>query len=1331
MINPIATYRLQFHKDFNFNDLKNILSYLKELGIGMLYASPVFEAVPGSTHGYDGLHPHRINPEIGTYDQLKEISDELKISEIGWLQDIVPNHMGFHPKNEWLMDVLKNGKESKYAKFFDIDWKEKLMLPFLASSLDEAIANKELKLSIDNGKTFIQYYDSYYPINTSGPVNEIIPDDALKQLLEEQHYRLCCWKETDVKINYRRFFTINGLICLNIQDDEVFNTYHEFIRQLLEEKIISGLRIDHIDGLYDPAKYLVQLRSLADEQTHITVEKILQPGEYLPSHWKIQGNTGYDFLALINNLFTQKNSAQLFTDFYQQLTSDYSSVELHTQNKKNHILYNHMQGELDNLYQLFKDSDLVNKRSFAKLRQDDLKEAIAEFLIHCPVYRFYGNIVPLNNEETIAVQNIFNKIKTQNPDLDQSVAVLEQALLHNPHQGDNERNERAAHFYKRLMQFSGPLMAKGMEDTLMYTYNRFIGHNEVGDQPSSFGISIDEFHHSMSDRQQKWPYSLNATSTHDTKRGEDVRARLNVLTDLPEIWFEKVNEWRELNKDIKGIVDDNDEYFIYQSLIGSYPFSGEDETDLENRLNEYLVKALREAKTHSNWTEPNKEYETAVKNFINKLIQKETPFYASFIDLHNQLADHGIINSLSQLILKFTCPGVPDVYQGCELWDLSFVDPDNRRPVNYQQRKEWLKEVTSFTGEQFDKLWNDRHTGKIKLWLIHQLFKLRKLQPELFAQGEYIPLQTEGTYKDNIIVFARKFRRDIYLIALPLHTAVICKEQNCDVLNIDWKDTCIALPYDINAEWDDVFTEAGEKQNGELKIRNAFVNTPFIIWKGKLAVRERSAGILLHISSLPSPYGIGDIGNEAKAFADFLYRSKQKYWQLLPLNPTEGGQGHSPYSALSGMAGNTLLISADPLVKEQLLNYQETESHMIVNDGKVNYAEVVRSKEELLNKAFWSFIKKDDRAAFDEFCNKEYYWLDDFAMFIVLKQVNEGRPWFQWKDEFKLRDEKALAWLQDEHSDEIYRVKWLQFIFDKQWKELKTYCNERNISLIGDLPIYVSYDSADVWSNKEIFAIDENGNATGIAGVPPDAFSADGQLWGMPVFKWDVLKENNYQWWIDRIKRNRELFDIIRIDHFRAFAAYWEVPAGESTARNGEWKQGPGKDFFAAVQNELGELPFIAEDLGDVDDTVFALRDEFSLPGMKVLQFAFGNDLPHSVHIPHNHSKNFVVYTGTHDNNTTRGWYRSADDQTKELLNRYAGQTVSEEEAHWVLAKMAYASVAKIVILPLQDVLNLDESARMNTPASAESNWAWRFTNEQVNTTTESTLKEWVWLHNR
>ncbi|MFL5808660.1 MAG: 4-alpha-glucanotransferase, partial [Flavisolibacter sp.] len=754
-----------------------------------------------------------------------------------------------------------------------------------------------------------------------------------------------------------------------------------------------------------------------------------------------------------------------------------------------------------------------------------------------------------------------------------------------------------------------------------------------------------------------------------------------------------------------------------------------EEENFSERIAEYLKKALREAKLNSNWTSPNETYESTCVDFALALINKINPFHESFSKFYNKLVDHGIVNSLSQLILKFTCPGVPDVYQGCELWDFSLVDPDNRRAVDYEKRNEWLKEIQN---QSVESLWQERISGKIKLWLTQLLFKLRRQQPELFTIGEYIPLKVEGEYKDHIIAFARKQVQNIFVVAVPLHTATICREQSVQVNQIDWKNTKISLPENAGSSWQQIFhAEKEEYKNGFL-VSQVFKGCPFAVLKGQQVNNERGAGILLHISSLPSAFGIGDMGPEALAFADFLNRSRQKYWQLLPINPTEGGQGHSPYSSISSRAGNILLISPETLVAEGLLDIADLQSFIIPHNGKTDYEEATRIKDDLFEKAWTAWKQRDNDSGFDSFVQKEKEWLDDFALYALLKQMNGGKPWYEWEKDFKFRDEKALHSLLKENEAALQKIKWLQYIFSKQWHGLKNYCNHLGIQLIGDLPFYVSYDSADVWAHREIFALDEEGNKTGMAGVPPDAFSADGQLWGMPVFKWEVLKETNYQWWVERLRKNRELFDMIRLDHFRAFSAYWNVPSGETTARKGTWVPGPASDFFRAVQNQLGDLPFVAEDLGEIDQPVYALRDEFNLPGMKVLQFAFGGDMPKSIHIPHNYDENFIVYTGTHDNNTIRGWYRTeASEENHLAMERYLGRPLSSAEIPIVMARMAYSSVARIAILPLQDVLSLDESARMNTPASGENNWGWRLVPGQVTGMAEENLRNWTRMYNR
>ena len=1349
MLNPVSTYRIQFHKGFTFENFKAVIPYLQKLGVTTIYASPIQEAVPGSNHGYDGVNPHRINPEIGTEEQLKELSKSLHEKGINWLQDIVPNHMAYHQNNLWLMDVLEKGKESAYASFFDILWDSKLyngklMVPFLGASLDEVIEKGELKLEDKSGKLLFNYYGATFPVNPqSTTIQQNSLDtinsnpELLKQLAEQQTYQLCYWQETDYQINFRRFFTVNGLICINIQDKKIFDEYHRLVKSLLTDGVFNGLRIDHVDGLYNPTKYLEQLRELAGKETYIVVEKILEPGEDLSLNWPIQGNTGYDFLALVNNLLTNSNSKEKFTEFYDKLTNDDTSIHKQIREKKAYILYNHMAGELENLFQLFIKSDLIKKEVLNELSPDILKHAIGELLIQCPVYRYYGNCFPLEKEERKDIQKILDKIRHNKEALIPAIEILEQVVL-NHSTINTDYSNRALHFYQRLMQFAGPIMAKGVEDTLMYTYNRYIGNNEVGDSPETFGLSVDDFHNELKKRQKHWPLSINATATHDTKRGEDASARLNALTDLPEEWIKTVQEWQKLNKGLKinNAPDANDEYLIYQALIGAYPMPGQDNDNFKERFEQYLGKALKEAKRHTNWTKPNEDYEQAVTKFASNLLDENKPFWKSFQKFHKKVADFGIINSLSKTILKFTCPGVPDVYQGCELWDLSMVDPDNRRPVNYELRNKLLEKLTA--AEDTEKfiidLWKNRYNAQIKLWLVNKLLNERKHLPELFAQGAYIPLEVKGKYKEHMLAFARRHTECWYITAVPLQLAELCKKQKKDIPELDWKDTHVVLPDEAPEEWVNIVTETKGKQENGILVKGIFKPLPFALLKLKYTATTRSAGVLMHITSLPSHYGIGDFGKEALLFADFLSRSRQKYWQLLPLNPTESGMGHSPYSSISSMAGNTLLLCPELIAKDGLLDKSELKDYHLPKKDTVDFEQAEKNKELLFAKAFQNFNEGNFKSLsieFKQFCEKESFWLNDFATYVGLKQKFK-KAWFDWPTEYKLRNKEALKKFGVEQEEFLTKVKWLQFMFFRQWKRLKSYCNNLNIQLFGDVPFYVSYDSADVWANPDIFSLDEKGTMIGVAGVPPDYFNSNGQLWGMPVYKWEVLKQRNYDWWLQRIRKNMELYDVVRLDHFRAFYDYWEVPAAEKTAINGKWVLGPGSDFFEAVKKEFGKLPFIAEDLGDINEGVHRLRDEFALPGMKVLQFAFGGDMPGSIYIPHNYTTNYIAYTGTHDNNTTKGWFRQDAGKTeRKNFERYTGEKPKEKNINESLMRMAYASVAQTVIVPIQDVLGLDESARMNTPASVEKNWLWRITPDQLSKSHEVLLREWVKLYNR
>ncbi|RRB04936.1 malto-oligosyltrehalose synthase [Larkinella rosea] len=1408
MNNPVATYRIQFHSGFTFADFEKILPYLTKLGIGTLYASPVFEAVPGSMHGYDGVNPNQINPEIGTEKQLRALSKKLRKEGIGWLQDIVPNHMAYHPNNPWLMDVLEKGPLSRFVPFFDTVWtsqlfRGRLAVPFLGAPVGEVIENRELNVAFRDGRFVLTYFDTAYPLRlrsypavlqaTDRPMPESIQQlldqirpiqlieepeayalainefrqqlisilknppakayvksclsainrqpDRIQQLADEQHYKLSYHQETDRRINFRRFFTVTNLIGLNIQNDEVFAVFHQQIKALLDEGVLTGLRIDHIDGLFDPGRYLKQLRALVGDETYLVVEKILGADEPLPDAWPVQGTTGYEFLAQVNNLLTQSASEAVFTRFYQQLVNDRAAVQRQILNKKAFILAQSMQGELDNLYRFFLELNLVDDNELALLPTNMLPTAIGAFLIYCPVYRFYGTGFPLEEQEAQAVRDILQHIRNDKPELTLAIDLLDEIFLQKPQEGDSVYRQQVARFYQRCMQFTGPLMAKGVEDTLMYTYNRFIVHNEVGDSPAAFGWSPDEFHRAMQERRQRWPLALNATATHDTKRGEDVRTRLNVLTDWPEVWIKTVQEWQQMNADLKkeGSPDANDEYFIYQTLLGTYPMPGTDEDDFENRLTDYLEKALREAKRHSNWSSPNTDYEETTKQFVRQLLNKKRPFLQHFKRFHRQVADFGIINSLAQVMLKMTCPGVPDIYQGCEGWDLSLVDPDNRRPVDFAQREMWLEDIIASesgdSNEFLSDLWKNRYDARIKLWLTHTLLKERKQQPDLFAEGRYIPLAIEGTYRNHVLAFARQYRENWLIVAIPLHLAALSEQQKKEIPVLDWKDTRILLPPDAPAEWYHGFLKTRGTSFGAIAVKEIFTSVPMAMLNLKRSVPNRSAGLLLPVTSLPSAFGVGDLGPEATAFADLLARSRQKYWQMLPLNPTDAGAGHSPYSTHSSMAGNTLLVSPELLVQDGLLNPAELAHHALPTTDTVDYTRAGWVRNILFEKAFQTFRAggfDSLQRQFQQFCRREAYWLDDYALYQVFKQQFKNDAWFQWPTEYRLRDAGALQSFAESHPDALEKVRWLQFIFDRQWQGLKTYCNNRGIQLLGDLPFYVSYDSADVWSHPDIFSLDETGKLVTVAGVPPDYFNANGQLWGMPVFHWNRLKERKYDWWVRRIRKNCALFDQVRIDHFRALSEYWEIPAGAETAIDGEWKPGPGADFFRVLKKELGTLPLVAEDLGDISEDVYRLRDAFKLPGMKVIQFAFHSDPAHSPHIPHNYTTNFIAYTGTHDNNTTRGWYRqSLRPELRKKVAQYVGKPVSDKNVHLVLAQLVYASVAKTVILPVQDVLGLDETARINTPAAVVNNWLWRLKPGQLTPEAEIRLQEWTTLYNR
>lgn len=832
---PLATYRVQLHSGFTFQQLKEIIPYLHQLGISTVYASPITQAVKGSMHGYDVTDPQSINPEIGTRQELEEIVALLKQYQMTWLQDIVPNHMAFDTTNKRLMDVLERGDQSHYRRFFDINWNHpdpmlhgKLMVPFLGSAMEEAVDKGELKLEWCNGKCLVKYFDTAYPLSypayrylqmagAANPQQAVAVMNerpaALKQLLQKQFYLLTWWKNSELQMDYRRFFTVNSLICLRMEERSVFDEYHPLIIELYKKGLIQGVRIDHIDGLYNPRGYVQQLRNALGDDAYIIAEKILEYKEPLPGDWALQGTSGYEFLAFTAQLLTNTKGSEQLLAFYKELvpqTGDYLDMVFE---KKHHFLLDQMNGELDNLMTLLLELALVKEEDDI----EELKEALGIWMAAFPVYRIYPEQLPLQSAEQQLVNTAFERGVKHAPGLQDGWRLLH-ALFEAD--ADASTTNRKMLFLHRLMQFTGPLAAKGVEDTTFYVYNPLIAHNEVGDSPEQLGISVGAFHRKMQTRQQQNPLSLNATTTHDTKRGEDARMRIAVLSERATEWISKVKEWQQLNTALVQQVNNkrapsvNDEYFIYQSLIGSFPQNLEVTDGFKERSHAFITKALREAKVATNYTAPDEGYEAACIAFIDNLLSPGHGFLQSFTAFLESFLDDAAQLSLVQTLIKLTAPGIPDIYQGCELWDHSYVDPDNRRPIDYTQRKALLQTLTA--KEQAGKAgvlaWaqQEKRSGAQKLYLVQQTIQVRTKYNAVFTDGQYIPLTVSK--ERAAVAYARVLDKQWIIVVAPMGIEGVNDPAA-------FNDVLVQLPAGAPGTFTQVFTgETVQPQNGALSL---------------------------------------------------------------------------------------------------------------------------------------------------------------------------------------------------------------------------------------------------------------------------------------------------------------------------------------------------------------------------------------------------------------------------------------------------------------------------------------------------------------------------------
>ncbi|KXF78482.1 hypothetical protein ATN84_01415 [Paramesorhizobium deserti] len=802
---PRASYRLQFREGMNFERAAQIVPYLADLGISHLYASPVFTAAPGSTHGYDVTDHQQLDPTLGGEEGFAVLAGTLKEHGLGLILDIVPNHMAVSTANPWWRDVLKYGRESRYAHHFDIDWQApKLLLPVLGEPYGDVLAKRQLELRLDERthELVFCYYDLSLPLApysvTLIPGKEGISPKALarvnadRELLhlihEAQVWRLAYWRLAREALTYRRFFEISDLVGVRVEDANVFADVHELPLQLVRDGVADGLRIDHIDGLADPKAYLAQLHQVSGLD-QIWIEKILGPNEDLRSDWRCTGTTGYEVASLITGLQIDPRHRQAMTEAWSRFTGDDPDFARQVLDAKRRILTVNLAGELAALVRLAHGVAMehIATRDFGC---DALRATLVELAAALPVYRTYIDVDGPSDEDRALLVEAANRVKQGREVEDDSVVAFILSLLLEPSKGSAPR----AAFISRFQQTTGPLMAKAVEDTVFYRYNRLIALNEVGAEPDAFGLEPAAFHAAMKRRAESWPRALSATATHDTKRGEDARARLAVLSEMPREWADAVFRWHDATGDVS---DADAEWLFYQALAGAWPadLSLEDEKGLQalaERLVAFMIKALREAKRRTSWTDRDEPYETAVENHVCNLF---APRHRELLrDIRSTIAaiePAGVVNSLAQLALKLTLPGVPDIYQGCELLDFSMVDPDNRRPVDFDLRRRLLVGVRQATTAEAMQRWRE---GLPKLWLLDRLLYLRRSHADLFDRGDYAPLEITGDRAAHAVAYSRALGNQRILVAVPRLVLRLCEPEHPSWIGDAFSRTKLYLP---------------------------------------------------------------------------------------------------------------------------------------------------------------------------------------------------------------------------------------------------------------------------------------------------------------------------------------------------------------------------------------------------------------------------------------------------------------------------------------------------------------------------------------------------------
>ena len=919
---PSSTYRLQLNRNFTFNQAHELVEYFSALGVGDCYLSPFLMAAPGSLHGYDVTNPARINPEIGTREDLHRLVARLKQFGMAAIADVVPNHMCIGDEaNEWWWDVLENGPSSQFAHYFDIDWNppkhtlaNKVLLPILDDQYGRILENQQIAIRYARGGFLASVYDKPLPLAPGSwamllepaaaalekrlgeedervlelesiltalshlaPADERDPGkirerhrekeivrkrlaallsvsdqareeidkslkdingvkgvprsfDRLEDLLSRQSYRLAFWKVAADEINYRRFFDINQLAAVRVEHAEVFQAVHALLLDLIKEGEIDGLRVDHSDGLLDPAEYFRRLQAACrsarntDRPFYVVTEKVLGTNEQLRSDWEIEGTTGYDFLALVNGLFIDRARRRATLSTYEAFTAGSPSFESLAYECKKLILQTSMASELNvlagKLDRIAEQHRWSRDFTFASLRHV-LRETIACF----PIYRTYttsGAEHP-DPDDDRHIREAIGRATRRNQSTDGSLFEFLQSvlLLEDPEGIDHAQRTERREFIMSLQQFTGPVIAKGLEDTAFYRYFPLASLNEVGSDPRQFGIQASTFHARNMERRRAWPHALLTTSTHDSKRSEDTRARINVLSEIPGEWNRAIRTWRSLNLPLKTKVagaevpSPAEEYLYYQALAGIWPLTDpepKEQEELTARLQEYMLKALREAKLHSSWINPNRPYEEAVDQFIRATAGSApgSAFLQEFTGFVGKIKAAGMWNSLSQTLLKIASPGVPDFYQGSEVWDFTLVDPDNRRPVDYSLRAALLRKLQQGqdTLPMLKDLLENAADGALKMYVISRALCFRKSNRDLLAKGSYVPLRAAGSRQKHAISFARVLGRHSVIAVASRFFMGLGADRQLPIGEATWGDSSLVLRRDLpNTVYRDVFSQ--------------------------------------------------------------------------------------------------------------------------------------------------------------------------------------------------------------------------------------------------------------------------------------------------------------------------------------------------------------------------------------------------------------------------------------------------------------------------------------------------------------------------------------------